>query len=454
MDNTVEMKIHELYMAETIDTETLFEYHPYDLAQAILSLEESARDNVYEQLNAEELALIFSFLEEEYILDLFTEMPPRLIVNIIQELDIDDAVDVIEMMEPGEQTGYLRLMDEEHRSTIKQLLRYEEDTAGAIMTTAYVEISVKDSVESGMKKLLKQAVEAETINTIYITDAKNTLVGTLSLREMILARKGQQIKDIMNDRIISVKTHYDQEDVASIFKDYDFTNLPVVDSLNRMLGIITIDDIVDVIEEEAQEDYGMFAGVSDIEIDSSSETVWLSTKKRLPWLIVLSVLGFVTSAIISQFEGALDQVPTIALFMPMILGMAGNTGTQALAVTVRALNNDAFSNKALIRNHLIREIGTGLLNGIIIGLVLFLVSFSFLLLINNVYAFDIAFVVSISIVISLTVSTFAGAFIPMLINAINIDPAVASGPFVTVINDILALSVYFTLATMLIINTL
>jgi magnesium transporter len=454
MTNEVENRIRELYLEDKINLDALFDNHPYDLAQVLISLEESKRDQVYPQLSDGELAEIISFIDEDRLLDLFDELSPRRIVHVIQEMDIDDAVDVLDLMDESERAGYIKLMDKDHQIKIKELLRYEEDTAGAIMTTEYVEISVADSVESAMKKLLKQAVEAETISTIYIIDSKDKLVGTLSLREMILARKGQKIKEIMNDRVISVKTHFDQEDVAEIFRNYDFSVLPVVDALNRMLGIITIDDIVDVIEEEAQEDFSYFAGVSDVEIDGATETIWMSTKKRIPWLIVLSVLGFVTSAIISQFEGALEQVPTIALFMPMILGMAGNTGTQALAVTVRALNSNEFSTKALIRNHLFREIGTGLLNGLIIGVVLFLVTYGFLLLMSNAYALDIALVVSMSIVVSLTVSTFAGALIPIGINAMKIDPAVASGPFVTVINDILALSVYFTLATMLIINAI
>jgi magnesium transporter len=268
----------------------------------------------------------------------------------------------------------------------------------------------------------------------------------MSLREMILARKGQLIKDVMNQRIVSVKTSLDQEDVAEIFKDYDFTSLPVVDHLNRMLGIITIDDIIDVIEEEASEDYSRLAAISDVDIDIDTETVWMSAKKRLPWLLILSVLGFATSTIIAQFEDTITAIPTIALFMPMILGMAGNTGTQSLAVTVRGLNNNEFDSKSDIRKHLLREVGTGLLNGV--------VTYGFLRLTGSSDSLKITEVVSLSILASLTVATLAGALIPIVINSFKIDPAIASGPFVTMIIDILALSVYFTLATILIINTL
>lgn len=429
-------------------------YHPYEVSEALLEMSEEERTKFYRVFKGNDISQIISYLEIEETLKLFEEMKPRYIVNIIQDLDIDDAVDIMLALEEEERAGYLKMMDPEHRENIKSFFQYKEDSAGSIMTTGYIEISVKDSVESAMKKLIDQAVSAETINTIYVTDTKNTLVGTLSLREIILARKGQFVKDIMNTRIVSVRASMDQEDVAAIFKDYDFTSLPVVDKLNRMIGIITIDDIIDVIEEEASEDYSRLAAISDVEIDVKTETIWMSVKKRLPWLLVLMVLSFFTSTIIAQFESTLAIVPTIALFMPMILGMAGNTGTQSLAVTVRGLNSDEFTDRSDVRKHLFREVGTGLLNGLIIGGILFGVTYLFLRLNGSAEAFKITQVVSLSILVSLTVSTLSGALIPLIINSFKIDPAVASGPFVTMIVDILALSVYFTLATVLIINTL
>ncbi len=456
MDNLYIQEIIELINKGTKEEiyKQVLEFHPYEVSEALLEMSEEERAKFYRVFKGHDISQIIGHLDIDDTIRLFEEMKPRYIVNVIQDLDIDDAVDVMLALAEEERAGFLKLMDPEHREKISLLFQYKEDTAGSIMTTEYIEINVNDSVESAMKKLLKQAVDAETIYTIYVTDSKNTLVGTLSLREMILARKGQWIKDIMNSRIVSVQTSIDQEDVAEIFKDYDFTSLPVVDKLNRMLGIITIDDIIDVIEEEASEDYSRLAAISDVEIDSDTETIWMSAKKRLPWLLVLSILGFLTSTIIAQFEGTLSAIPTIALFMPMILGMAGNTGTQSLAVTVRGLNNDEFDEGHLIRKHLLREVGTGLLNGVIIGIILFAVTLGFLLLNGTDQAFKITQVVSLSIVVSLAVSTLSGALIPIIINSFKIDPAVASGPFVTMVVDILALSVYFSLATALIINTL
>ncbi len=434
--------------------ELIFDYHPYEVSETLLELSLDERKKIYKIFSGSDISNIISFLDIEDALRLFDEMTPRYIVNIIQEFKIDDAVDIVQALPDEERAGYLRLMDETHRNKIKELLKYKDDTAGSIMNTEFIEIHENDTVEKAMKKLIKQAVEVESITTLYVTDDDDFLQGTLSLREMILARKGQIIKNIMNRRLVSVQTSLDQEDVAEIFVDYDFTSLPVVDSLNRMLGIITIDDIVDIIEEEAVEDYSRLAAISDAEIDSDTETVWMSAKKRLPWLLILSILGFLTSTIIAQFEATLAAIPTIALFMPMILGMAGNTGTQSLAVTVRGINNGEFDDRASIKKHLLREVGTGLLNGVLIGIILFVVTYIFLSLMNNPDALKITEVVSLSILASLTFSTLLGALMPIVINSFKIDPAIASGPFVTMINDILALTVYFTLATVLIINTL
>jgi len=434
--------------------EEILKYHDYEISEALLEVTSEERVRVYKIFNYEELSNFFSYLDDEDALTLFDEMKSKDITGVIQELDIDDAVDVMLALPDEEREDYLELMDEEHRNKISDLFDYDEYTAGAIMTTSYIEVNVKDTVEQAMKKLIAQAIDAETINVIYMTNEDKELVGVMSLREIILARKGHLIQEVMNERIVSVLTTTDQEDVAEIFKDYGFASLPVVDDANKMLGIITFDDIIEVIEEEATEDYSRLAAISDVDFDTDTETVWMSAKKRLPWLLILSVLGFATSAIIAQFEGTIASVPTIALFMPMILGMAGNTGTQSLAVTVRGLNNNEFDNKADIRKHLLREVGTGLLNGVIIGLILFIVTFLFLQLTNNPDAIKITQFVSLSILASLTVATLSGALIPIVINSFKIDPAIASGPFVTMIIDILALSVYFTLATILIINTL
>lgn len=447
-------KLFDLKLSKSVLREKILDFHPYEMSEAIVELSETQRQKLYKVLTPEDISYTISHLEIDDVFELFEEMKPRYIIDIIQGLDIDDAVDIMLALPEDERAGYLKLMDKEHREKIKNMFQYKEDTAGAIMTTAYIAVDKEDTVSEAMKKMITQAVDAETIYTIYVIDQKSKLVGTLSLRELILARKGQYIKDIMNQRLVTVRASADQEVVADLAMDYDFTSIPVVNHLNKMLGIVTIDDIIDIVEEEAIEDYSYLAAVSDVEIDGATETIWMSAKKRLPWLLILSVLGFLTSTIIAQFEGTLSAVPTIALFMPMILGMAGNTGTQSLAVTIRGLNGGEFDEKSQIFKHLSREVGTGLLNGILIGTILFGVSYLFLRVSGIDHAFTITQAVSLSIVISLTVATFSGALIPIIINSFNIDPAIASGPFVTMVIDIIALSVYFLLATVLIISTI
>ncbi|MCF7926818.1 MAG: magnesium transporter [Candidatus Izimaplasma sp.] len=452
MDSNYINEINNIILEK--DKDKILQFHPYEIGKALINASTDHKQLMFELMSPEEFSDIFSYLELEDKLLLMDDMRPRYIVEVIQELDIDEAVDVMLELPEEERAGYLKLMSKEHQDRIRSLFAYKEDSAGSIMTTDYIEVAVQSTVEQAMKILIKDAVLAESINTIFITDKRNTLVGTLSLKELIISRKGQQIKDLMTERVISIQASQDQEDVARIFKDYDLTELPVVDSKHRLIGLITIDDIVDVIDEEAIEDYSKFAGVSDVEFDNRRETVWSSAKKRLPWLLILSVLGFITSTIIAQYEYTLSTLPTIALFMPMILGMAGNTGTQSLAVTVRGLNDKEFSTFSDIKRHLLRELGTGILNGIIIGVIVFFVTGLFLHLTNAPHAFTITQVVSLSLMVSLTVATFSGAIIPILIDSVNIDPAVASGPFVTMLIDILALTVYFSLATILIINTL
>ncbi len=437
--------------SKQVKKQQILEYHPYEISEVLQVLSDENRYRLYKIIPTKDMAEIISFVDEEDVLELFEGMKPRYIVDLITELEIDDAVDIMSMFDDKTKAAYLRLMNENHREQIKTLLSYDEDSAGGVMTTEYIVVSVKDTIETAMKKMLKQAGDTENIDTIFVCEAKSTLVGIVSLRELIIARKGEFIKDIMHSKIISVNVHDDQEDAASIFKDYDITSLPVLDHLGRLLGIITVDDIIDVIEEEALEDYSKLAAVSDADIDND-DSIFKSASKRLPWLLVLSVLGFLTSLLISSFEEALEGVPTIALFMPMILGMAGNTGTQSLAVTVRGLNNNEFENKKHITKHLLREIGTGLLNGVLIGIILFFVTYLLLLYLGSSNILEITQVVSLSIVLSLAIATFSGALIPIIINSFNIDPAIASGPFVTMVVDIIALTVYFSLATTLILN--
>lgn len=283
-----------------------------------------------------------------------------------------------------------------------------------------------------------QAPDAETIYVIFVVDEQKKLVGVISLRDLIVAENDAYIEDIMSERVISANVADDQEDVAQTMRDYDFIAMPVVDYQNHLLGIITIDDIVDVMDEEASEDYSRLAGVSDI--DSTDDSIVKTALKRLPWLLILTVLGMITASILGSFEETLEKVALLAAFIPIISGMSGNSGTQSLAVAVRNISTGEIDEKSKFKLAL-RESGSGLLTGICCATSLF---FIILLLYREPF---LGLIVGGSLTIAMTVGTTIGSVIPLIMNKIGIDPAVASGPFITTINDIVSMLIYFGLAT-------
>lgn len=450
-------EIKELFK---LDDQELFhdkflEYHPFELAETLTQISQEDRLRVYKVFKPSEICDVFTHLEEEYIPEICDEINPKYVAKVLEEVNIDDAVDILGYLDDTERATYLKLMKKDTSAEIRKLLKYEEYTAGALMTTDYLEIDINFNVGQAMKHVIANAQDVEFLNTIYVTNSDDLLLGTLSLKELIIARKEELIKDILNDRLISVSPYTDQEEAAKLLRDYDFSSVPVVDRHNHMLGIITFDDIIDVIEEEAVEDFSKFAAISDADIVHDKETVFESVKKRVPWLTVLLGVGLISSFIIGQFESTLNEIPILAMFLPLIMGMAGNTGTQSLAVTVRAISSDQFEDKKDVYEHLFRELKIGIFNGMFLGLLIFAMVFLLMLTKSETMTYsivDFAAVISVSVLLSLTIATLAGALIPLIMNLFKVDPAVASGPFITAVNDIIALSIYFTLATILINN--
>ena len=287
--------------------------------------------------------------------------------------------------------------------------------------------------------LKNEAPNAETIYYIYVVDDDKKLVGVISLRDLIISHDDVMIGEIMSGRVRAVGVSEDQEAIARQMKDYDFLALPVVDFQHHLLGIITVDDIMDVMEEEASDDYSKLAGIADL--DSIDRSPVNAAKKRLPWLIALLFLGMFTASLIGRFEDTLDKVAILAVFIPLIAGMAGNTGTQALAVAVRGIATGDLEKENKM-SLVIREAGTGLITGTTCGIVVSIV----------VYVwkgeFFLGLLVGISVLVSLFVATLAGTLVPLLMHKLKVDPAVASGPFITTINDIISILIYFGLATL------
>jgi magnesium transporter len=441
-EQTDEKLIH-LIREENFDDfrELFFQLHPYDQANFYKKLPKEDRIYLYHYLSPDEMASIFENLEidendyEQYL----SEMDPFYVAMMLAHMYTDNAVDVLNHLKKDQVASYLTLMDEEAAKEIKNLLHYEEYTAGSIMTTEYIAIHANQTVKSAMQILKNEAPKAEMIYYVYVIDEEKRLVGVISLRDLIIAVDDSMISEVMHDRVVSVSVADDQEEVAKKMRDYNFLALPVVDFQQHLVGIITVDDVMDVMEEEASDDYSKLAAVTDL--DRIDRNPISAAKKRLPWLIVLLFLGMFTASLIGRFEETLDKMAILAVFIPLIAGMAGNTGTQALAVAVRGIATGEFDKESKFRL-LVREAGTGLITGTTCGL--------FVMLIVLIWKQDLilGLLVGVSILISLIVATLAGAFVPLFMHRLKVDPAVASGPFITTINDLISIFIYFGLATL------
>ena len=416
------------------------ELHPYDRAQFFSKLDKTYRERIYHYLSPEDMAELFENLEledEEYE-SLLSEMNPSYAADMLGNMYADDAVDVLNELDKEQVVTYLTIMDEEAADEIKELLHYEEYTAGSIMTTEFIAISANQTAQEAMSILKKEAPRAETIYYVYVIDDEKKLVGVISLRDLIVSDDEMMIGEIMNDRVVSVSVGEDQEEVARMMRDYNFLALPVIDFQHHLLGIITVDDIIDVMEEEASDDYSKLAGVSDM--DHVDRNPFSAAKKRLPWLIILLFLGLFSASLIGQFEDALSQKAILAIFIPLIAGMAGNSGTQALAVVVRGIATGDLEQTSKWKL-ILREGGTGIITGATCATLISIVIFLWQ---GDLY---LGFLVGISILSTIIVATLAGTLVPLLMHKIKIDPAVASGPFITTISDLISILIYFGMAT-------
>lgn len=420
--------------------EEFLSMHTYEQSEYFEDSDDEVRQAIFEVLSTQEVAEFFDQLEmdDEAYEDLFETINANYASKVLEDMSYDNAVDIMNHLSKQKIVSLLTLMNQEDSKEIKALLHYEEDTAGGIMTTEYISLKSTMPVREALLQVKEQAPDAETIYMIYAVNDDKQLVGVLSLRDLITAENDAYIEDVMQERVISVNVADDQEDVAQKMRDYDFIAIPVLDYQDHLLGIITIDDILDVMDEEASEDYSRLAGVSDV--DATNTSIVKTSAQRLPWLIVLTFLGMITATILGSFEETLSQVALLAAFIPIISGMSGNSGTQSLAVSVRNISTGEIDEKSKFKVAL-REAGSGFLSGFVCAIILCLI-------IIILYREPIlALIVGGSLTVAMTVGTLVGSIIPLIMNKFNIDPAVASGPFITTINDIVSMLIYFGLAT-------
>lgn len=447
MNEGQEMDEHFALLLETLQNQEMSEFrelfltlHIYEQGQFYQSIEETDRKQMYNYLSPNELADMFDVIEEdnENMNDYIAEMRPSYAAEMLSAMFTDNAVDLLNKLDKSQKAKYLSLMSTEAAGEIKELLHYEDETAGAIMTTEFVSIVANQTVRSAMYVLKNQADVAETIYYVYVVDQDNRLAGVISLRDLIINDDDTMIADVLSERVISVHVGDDQEDVAQTIRDYDFLALPVIDYEDHLLGIVTVDDIIDVIDEEAASDYSGLAGVN---VEEVSENPIKAASKRLPWLITLLFLGMSTATLISHYEDLVSEASILAVFISLITGTAGNAGTQSLAVAVRRLAVSDEKDSSFVRL-ILSEILTGLVTGAVTGIAIFLVVGIWQ------HNFPLGFVIGMAMLCAITVANLAGSLIPMLMDKLGFDPAVASGPFITTLSDLTSVLIYFSIASL------
>ena len=409
--------------------------HIADIAEIIEDLSIDNAHFLFDLIEEEKSAPVLVELEDDTREEILSDLTAKEIAEgVIDNLESDDAADVIGELSENKKEEVLALIEDfEHASDISDLLTYPEDSAGGLMAKELIKVNENWTTIQCLKEMRKQAEEVKEVYTIYVVDDNDKLLGILSLRKLLLIEKATAIKDIIFTDIISVKATEDDEHVANIMNKYDLIALPVVDDLNQLIGRITIDDVMDVVKEEAEKDYQMASGISeDVE---SSDTTWELTRARLPWLLIGMIGGLLGAKVIGIFDLSGDNFE-LAFFIPLIAAMGGNVGVQSAAIVVQGLANDSLKMENIFQK-LVKELGVGLLNGIICSIIILGAAFSL------GYSLALSLTVSISLFAVIVFAAVFGTFIPLTLEKYNIDPALATGPFITTVNDVLGLFIYF-----------
>ncbi len=419
----------------------LTELQPYDIARIYEGLPDKHHTRFLLFLSPDQIASLIEELEKEHQLEVLTKLGIEKSGQVMDIMDNDDLASLLQNLSSDKIEELLSGMKQEESTIVQNIMNYDPETAGRIMTNRFVWIPQHFTVRETVNKLKVFAEYSETINYLYVIDEEKKLVGVVSYRDLILAEESEKIMDIMYSRVVSVSVDTDQEEVARFIERYDFLAIPVVEKNNVLVGIVTVDDIIDVVIREANEDIEKLSA-SGKAIDFDTPAL-VATYRRLPWLILLLFIGVLSGTIISTFEDTLDTIIALAFFMPMIAGMTGNTGTQSLAVVVRGLISRDIDRNVILKL-IIRELKVGIMIGVSCGILIFIIA---LVWQNDAI---LGFVVGSSLVITLIIGTLAGTIIPLTLYKLNVDPAVASGPLITTLNDILSLFIYFGIATIFI----
>ena len=431
--------------------ELLEEYHDNDIASAIVELSPTLRKKVYKILGVEKVSDIFAYIDDvsQYLEELSMEKA----ADVLENMDSDDAAAALENVESEEKKEkLLSLMDKEVSEDVRLISSYDEDSVGSMMTTNFVAVENDDTVKQAMKSVIKQSEENDNISTIYVIDKSGTYCGAMDLRDLILAREGTKLEDVYSKNYPYLMANQKISDCIEDVKGYAEDSLPVLDNDKKIIGVITSQDIVEAVDDELGEDYAKLAGL--IEQEDLKETLLDSMKKRIPWLFLLLFLGLGVSSVVGIFEPIVAQISIIICFQSLILDMAGNVGTQSLAVTIRVLMDENVSGKDKFL-FVLKEMRVGAANGLLLGGLTFIFVGIYLHLFKFYpwpNALWISGCIGASLFFAMVISSLVGTIIPMFFHKIKVDPAVASGPLITTINDLVAVITYYSLAGILLLG--
>lgn len=418
----------------------LNELHHADIAEILEELNVDQSTYIIKLLESDKTSEILMELDEDFREQILNNLSPKEIAKEIEELDTDDATDIISELSVEKQKKVIsKIIDAEHKADIKELLKYDEDSAGGLMAKELVKVNENWTVTKCVKEMRIQANEVTRVHSIYVVDDNDKLIGRLSLKDLLVANPRSSIKSVYIPKVDFVNVNDEAESVANIMQKYDLEAIPVVDDKNTLLGRITIDDIVDLIKEEAEKDYQLAAGIlQDVDVD---DTIFELSRARLPWLL-LGLLGGIGAAVVmGAFDDILAKHQILFYFTPLIAAMAGNVGVQSSAIIVQGLANDDI--RGSVNNRLIKETFLSILNGVILSVILFL----FIMISGEEYL--VALAISISLVIVIIVAGIIGTFIPLFLEKRGVDPAIATGPFITTSNDIFGILIYFYIAKLI-----
>lgn len=432
--------------------EALLQYHENDIAAALADTEPETRQRAYEAMDIDTLASVLEYSDDLPLC--LSELSTDKKVKVLSRMEAITAIAYLEELDQKQSDAILAMMEEEAKKEIVLLTSFDKDEIGSRMTTDYISIHCGIGVKGAMRELVVQAADIDNVSTIYVVDEKNTFVGAIDLKDLIRARAGMPLEEIMMTSYPYVYAKESVDDCVERMKSYSEDSIPVLDGRNRLKGVLTAQVLAEIVEDEIGDDYAKLGGLTEEE--DVREPLRKSIGKRLPWLVILFGLGLVVSSVVGIFDSVISYLPVLVSFQSLILGMAGNVGTQSLAVTIRSLTDDELSGRQKFYL-IVKEARVGLCNGLIVGILSFLLIGAYLLVLQGEgrsLSFSVSFCTGIALTISMLLSSVFGTTIPILFQKMKIDPAVASGPFITTINDLVAVVTYYGLAWLLLLGRL